>query len=115
MSEFDSSSLFTLIIAGITALITIGFSLQSLVKHWKSNSAESSLLKMMHEELERMGTQNTTLSLEIGKLQFELVTLSNQLTQLTCENQKLQGEVAQLNSEIARLHNLVVFQQDITK
>ncbi len=109
MLDFDLNNLSTLVIAGITALIALSFSLQSLVKYWKNNSAEGSLLKMMHEELERMCSQNTTLSLEIGELQFELVKLSAQLSTLTHENQKLQAEVSQLNAEIARLHSIVAF------
>lgn len=107
MPEFDSPNLVQIIFLVVTAIITGGFSLQALAKYWKSSGTESSLLKMMHEELERMCSQNTTLSLEIGKLQIELVKLSAQLTTLTLENQKLQAEVAHLNAEIARLHNLV--------
>lgn len=111
MPEFDSSNLIHIIFLVITAIITGGFSLQALAKHWKSNDAESSLLKIMHEELERMSLQNTSLSVEIGKLQIELVKLSAQLTTLNIENQKLQTEISQLNGEIARLHSIIVVQQ----
>ena len=97
-----------LIISVIAGLGALTFGIQALVKNWKSSATESSLLKMMHEELERMSAQNTALSHEIGKLQGELVTLSNQLSTLTMENQKLQVEVASLNKEISRLHSLMM-------
>lgn len=97
-----------LIVAVIAGFGALTFGIQALVKNWKSSATESSLLKMMHEELERMSTQNTALSHEIGKLQGELVNLSNQLSTLTMENQKLQTEVASLNKEISRLHSLMM-------
>jgi|APGre2960657373_1045057.scaffolds.fasta_scaffold00711_12 peptidoglycan hydrolase CwlO-like protein len=105
----DQTNYFTELIVSITVgLGAIMYGIQSLLKNWKIHKTESSLLKMMHEELERMSSQNTTLSYEIGKLQGELVTLSTQLSGLTKENQKLQVEVASLNNEISRLHSLMV-------
>jgi len=105
----DQTNYFTELIVSITVgLGAIMYGIQSLLKNWKISKTESSLLKMMHEELERMSSQNTTLSYEIGKLQGELVTLSTQLSGLTKENQKLQVEVASLNNEISRLHSLMV-------
>ena len=95
------------IAAAFLALTSVAFGLQLLVKNWKSTSTESALLTMMHDELERMSTQNSTLSQEIGKLQVELIKLSSQLTTLTIENQKLQSEVANLNKEIIRLHGFI--------
>jgi len=89
---------------GLTSLV-IGF--QLLLKNFASNRTESALLKMMHDELERMSSQNSTLSKEIGKLQLELIKLSTQLTTLTIENQKLQSEVSNLNKEIIRLHGFI--------
>ena len=94
--------------AVVVALTIIAVGLQNLIKTWKSTSTESSLLKMMHEELERMSTQNITLSQEIGKLQLELINLSSKLTTLTLENRKLQSEVSCLNSEISRLHGIML-------
>ncbi|NDB57219.1 hypothetical protein EB001_02030 [bacterium] len=69
----NTSSLFT---ALILATISLAVGLQLLIKNWKSNSAESNLLKIMQ----------------------------TQLTDLTLENQKLQLEISNLNKEIARLH-----------
>lgn len=89
---------------GISGLV-IG--IQLLLKSFNSNSAESALLKMMHDELERMSSQNSILSQEVGKLQVELVKLSTQLTELTLENQKLQTEINNLNKEIIRLHGFI--------
>lgn len=93
--------------AGFLAITSTAVGLQLLIKNWRSVTTESALLKMMHDELERMSTQNSTLSLEIGKLQIELIKLSNQLSTLTIENQKLQEEVANLNKEIVRLHGFI--------
>ncbi len=94
----------------IAFLGIIAFGLQTIMKNWKSSSTESSLLTLMHGELERMSSQNTTLSNEIGKLQVELIKLSNQLSRLNVENQKLQEEVAMLNKEISRLHTIMLRQ-----
>ena len=91
----------------VFTLLSVSFGLQQLLKAWKMNSSESSLIKMMQEELSRMNLQNTALSTEIGSLQTELIRLSQQLTDLTIENQKLQLEVSTLNKEIARLHMLM--------
>jgi uncharacterized protein (DUF3084 family) len=93
--------------AAFLALTSVAIGIQLLIKNWKSANTESALLKMMHEELERMSAQNGTLSQEIGKLQTELVKLSTQLTALTIENQKLQAEVGNLNIEIIRLHGFI--------
>ena len=92
---------------GFLALVGIAVGLQLLFKTWNSNNKESALLSMMHDELERMSSQNSLLSLEVGKLQIELVKLSQQLTELTLENQKLQTEINNLNKEIIRLHGFI--------
>lgn len=107
MEQIDATYIAQLAAAAVIALTAVAVGLQTLLKNWKTTNAESSLLKMMHEELERMSTQNATLSQEIGKLQLELIKLSAQLTTLTIENQKLQAEVSNLNAEIARLHGIM--------
>lgn len=94
----------------VVSLGVIALGVQTIMKTWKSGSTESSLLTLMHAELERMSGQNSTLSGEIGKLQVELIKLSNQLTKLTVENQKLQAEVSTLNQEISRLHRIMLRQ-----
>lgn len=103
-----STNYYMELIVGIpVALFAIAFGFQSVIKSWKATATESSLLQMMHEELERMNQQNTNLSLEIGKLQQELVKLSKQLLTLTVENQKLQSEIASLNQEVSRLQDVL--------
>ena len=92
----------------VIALVGTAVGLQSVLKNWKNSNTESTLLKMMHDELNRMSAQNTALSTEIGKLQSELIKLSNQLTGLTLENKKLQTEVSSLNAEISRLHGVMI-------
>jgi peptidoglycan hydrolase CwlO-like protein len=92
---------------GFLALVGVAVGLQLLLKTWSSNNKEASLVTMMHGELERMSSQNSLLSLEVGKLQVELVKLSQQLTELTLENQKLQTEINNLNNEIIRLHGVI--------
>ena len=99
--------------AAFLALTSVAIGLQLLIKNWKSANTESALLKMMHDELERMSSQNGTLSQEIGKLQIELVKLSTQLTTLTLENQKLQAEVSNLNIEIIRLHGFITEKRSV--
>lgn len=108
MPAIEGPYVIELFAAGVVGLTALAIGVQSILKNWKSANTESSLLKMMHEELERMSTQNTTLSQEIGKLQTELINLSSQLTTLTLENRKLQTEVSSLNSEISRLHGIML-------
>jgi hypothetical protein len=93
--------------ASFLAVIGIAIGFQVLIKNWKTNNTESELLTMMHDELERMSSQNSLLSQEVGKLQIELVKLSTQLTELNIENQNLQMQVASLNKEIVRLHGFI--------
>lgn len=96
-----------IVVGLVFTAISILLAFQQLVKAWKSNNAETTLLNMMQGELSRMNLQNTALSTEIGNLQAELIKLSQQLTDLTIENQKLQLEISMLNEEIARLHLLM--------
>jgi predicted nuclease with TOPRIM domain len=92
----------------VLALITIAFSLQKLFKSWKETSTESSIMGVMHTELERMSKQNTLLSLELGKLQVEILNLNKELRTLTVENQRLHSEVATLTTEVNRLQSILV-------
>lgn len=101
------------IVTGIVGLLTaIVLGVQSWLKKSKEYQSEHSLIKLMHDELERMSKQNKVLSDEIGKLQYELIRLNGQLSTLSAENQKLQSEVSNLNSEIARLHGLMAGQKE---
>jgi hypothetical protein len=107
MEISETSSASQWIAAAFLGVVGIATGLQVLIKTWKTNNTESALLKMMHDELERMSSQNLLLSQEIGKLQIELINLSNQLSELSRENQNLQIEIANLNTEISRLHGII--------
>lgn len=92
----------TLTILGLS-IIAILFGYNKLTKDWKTNSAEASIITLMHTELERMSTQNTALSTEIGRLHEQVIALNKQLQGLHIENQRLQSEVVALTSEISEL------------
>ena len=87
----------------VVALGAIAFGLQKLIKGWKTDNAETSVITLMHSELERMAGQNTKLGEELNKLQLELITLNAELGKLTLENQRLHAEVLHLTSEISKL------------
>lgn len=87
----------------VIALIAIAFGLQKLFKSWKETNTESSVMTIMHTELERMARQNATLSKELNKLQLEIVELNRELRKLTVENQRLHSEVQALTGEVTRL------------
>jgi septal ring factor EnvC (AmiA/AmiB activator) len=88
----------------LIALAVIGLvvGVQKLVKDWRSTEAESNIIQLMHTEIERMGEQNSKLSIELGKLQEEVIRLNQELTKLNIENSKLQEEIAQLTLELTR-------------
>ena len=88
------------------AVIAIFIGTQKLLKEWKSNSAESNIITLMHTELDRMSEQNTALSTELGKLHTQIILLSQELQKLTLENQQLQAEVIALTKEISALKAL---------
>jgi len=88
------------------AVIALTVGIQKLLKDWKSTSAETSVIELMHTELERMSAQNSTLSRELNRLQKEIITLNQQLSRLTIENQNLHREVAALTAEIATFKNV---------
>jgi peptidoglycan hydrolase CwlO-like protein len=106
MVEVENHNLVqTISVAGM-AIIALGVGIQKLLKEWRSTEAETSVIKMMHEELERMGTQNTRLTAELTKLQNEIVELNSQLTKLNIENNKLQQDVAGLTIELNNFKKL---------
>lgn len=75
--------------------------LKKLLKDWRSNDAETSIITLMHAELERVSEQNTALSTELGRLHHEVINLTQELQKLTVENQRLQLEVCALTEEIS--------------
>jgi predicted nuclease with TOPRIM domain len=92
------------IVAGVAGLV---LGIQKLVKYWKVTAAESSVVDLMHTELERLGHQNRLLTEELNKLQIEIITLNSQLRNLSIENNKLHSQVVNLSSEVTRLQALL--------
>lgn len=92
----------TIEVLGLVALaiLAVFIGIQKLVKDWRSTSAETSIITLMHTELERMSEQNTALSTELGRLHTEVIALNQQLQKLTIENQRLQTEVCALTEQI---------------
>lgn len=85
------------------AVIAVFVGAQKLLKDWRTTSAETSIITLMHTELERLSEQNTQLSVELGRLHTEVIALNRELQNLTIENQRLQLEVVALTKEVARL------------
>jgi peptidoglycan hydrolase CwlO-like protein len=83
------------------AVIAVFIGAQQLIKSWKGTQAESDIIQIMHRELERMGDQNTKLSLELGRLHDQIIALNQELEKLTLENQRLQVEVVALTNEVS--------------
>jgi septal ring factor EnvC (AmiA/AmiB activator) len=106
MVEVENNSLVQTISVAAMALIALSVGIQKLLKDWRSTSAENTVIKMMHEELERMGAQNAKLTEELTKLQNEIVELNNQLTKLNIENNKLQQDIATLTLELNNFKKL---------
>lgn len=91
----------------VAGVLGLAFFLQKFLTSIKAEKTESSVISLMHQELERMSEQNTKLSLELGKLQTEVIELNKQLRTLTTENQRLHAEVATLTGEVTRLQSIL--------
>jgi predicted nuclease with TOPRIM domain len=83
------------------AVIGVFIGLQKILKNWRSTEAETSIITLMHAELERMSEQNTKLSVELGRLHSEIIALNGELQKLTVENQNLRTEVCALTQEVS--------------
>lgn len=103
MENINASSVAQLAGGLVAALLIIAYSLQNLLKNWKSNNTETSLMNIMHDELNRMAKQNSDLSKEIGNLQTQIIELSGNLTKLTVDNKNLTEEIHRLNYKIESL------------
>ena len=106
MLEISSDNLIQLITVMGLAVIGTFIAIQKILKDWKSTSAETSIITLMHTELERMSEQNTALSLELGRLHSEIMNLNKELQKLTVENQRLQLEVIALTNEVSLFKEL---------
>ena len=107
MSEASPDNLIQVLGMVALAVIAVFVGVQKLLKDWQSSSAESSIITLMHTELERMAEQNKSLSLELGRLHNEVINLNHQLQELTVDNQRLQTEVVALTREVARLQTVL--------
>lgn len=85
------------------ALLFLAYVAQRFFNSWKSGSTESSVVTLLHDELERMSSHNTNLMEELQKLQKQVIALNTQLFTLTKENQVLHSEVGRLSEEVRRL------------
>lgn len=83
--------------------LALGF--QQLVKKWKSTNAETNILTILHEELERMSKQNMLLTTYVNNLQLEANKINLELGKLQYENQKLHAEVVSLTKEVILLRS----------
>lgn len=104
---FDAPKIAEFATAISVGLLGLVFGLQKFLKGWKETSAETSVITMIHSELERMSAQNKLLTTELSSLQVEVVKLNKELRTLTYENQKLHAEVASLTNEVNRLQRLL--------
>jgi predicted nuclease with TOPRIM domain len=108
MDPITSSSVAQIAGALVVALAAIAIGLQKIFKGWKETNAESRVITIMHEELDRMSTQNTFLAGELNKLQQEIVILNRELHKLNLENQRLHTEVVALTAEVTRLQGMLL-------
>ena len=100
MVEIENQSLIQTVSLVALAVVAFSVGIQKLLKDWKSTNAETSIITLMHTELERMSEQNGMLAKELNRLQQEMILLNTQLSQLCVENQQLQTEVIALTEEV---------------
>ena len=115
MVEIGNHSLIQTISLVALAVVAFSVGIQKLLKDWKSTGAETSIITLMHTELERMSEQNGLLSNELNRLQQEMIVLNNQLAQLCVENQQLQAEVVALTNEVSRFRDVALAAKDTNK
>jgi septal ring factor EnvC (AmiA/AmiB activator) len=98
------------------ALIALVMGVQKLIRDWRTTKAESDIISIMHKEIERMSAQNSTLSIELGKLQEEIIELNNQVSKLNIENNKLREEISTLTTQLNNFRKLttLVSDKDVT-
>lgn len=109
--EADSNTVFQTISVLALAVIALVFGIKRVLKDWRLSDAGDGVLKLMHQELERMSAQNTILSTELSKLQQELIELNAELRRLCIENDKLQVEVVALTNELNAFKKLAALRK----
>lgn len=101
MSELSPESVIQVLGAVALAVMVAFIGIQKIMKDWNSTATETSIITLMHTELERMSEQNTALSNELGRLHIEVIALNRELQKLSVENQRLQTEVIALTNEVS--------------
>jgi hypothetical protein len=102
---FGPSETLAAVAAGVVGVVV---GIQTIMKGWKESRTESSIITLMHTELERMSSQNILLSSELNKLQIEIIHLNKEIRDLSVENQKLYREVASITSEVSLLREVII-------
>lgn len=105
MPDFNSEQATQVLVTVSIGIAAAFIGIKKIFQEWKTTKAETSVITLMHTELERMSEQNTSLSKEIGRLHDEIINLTQQLQKLNLENQRLQTEVCSLTDQIRRIKN----------
>ena len=99
----DDTALITAAVAGIGG---IAFALHKLRIAWVGDSvimaaqaAQKALVEQLHDELNRLSSQNSELATQLDKLQLHICMLTGQITLLTAENQQLKVEISALSAK----------------
>lgn len=111
MVEIENHSLIQTISVAAMAIIALSVGIQKLLKDWRSTAAETNIIKLMHDELERMSTQNGKLTEELARLQLEIIQLNKELSKLNVENSKLQEEISALTIELNNFKKLTAIKK----
>jgi len=107
MAQLDNTTLAQTIAAIVAAFGGAALGAQKILKSWKTTSAETGVVDLLHTELNRLFKQNTILAQELNKLQIEVVNLNRELGCLVAENQRLHIEVEALTAEISVLKSML--------
>ena len=99
----DIESITKLSAAAVVGIVSVALGFQQIVKKWGSTAAETSVLTLLHTELERLSVQNSLLAGYVNTLQLDANKLTMELGKLQLENQYLHSEITTLTSEIVKL------------
>lgn len=94
--------------AYVLALLGGAFGLQQYLKNWKSVKAESSIITLMHIEIERYSKQNKNLHDEVEKLQIQVRDLHSALNTLRLENENLRNDILKLTNLLHQVGSPIV-------
>ncbi len=77
----------------LTAVVAMGLSFQKAKKSWATTSAETSVISLLHVEVERLAAQNLTLARHLYDMQAQII-------QLRTENQGLELQIVRLKERL---------------